>query len=57
MRVSKGHLGESHPLVRGGELLDSPSASGGFLSKTPRWLAREEETEKVEDEKYTVVGR
>ena len=57
MRVSKGHLGESHPVVRGGELLDSPSASGGFLSKTSRWLAREEETDKVQDEKYTVVGR
>ena len=37
--------------------MDSPSASGGFLGKTSRWLAREEETEKVQDEKYTVVGR
>ena len=54
MRVSKGHLGESHPLVRCLGLTISQRVLGKTLS---RWVKREKEPGKVEDEKYTVVGR
>ena len=56
MRGSKGHLGESHPMmVKGGR--SSPSAR--FFGHRPQggW-GREVKTGKEElDEKYTVVGR
>ena len=37
--------------------MDSPSASGFLARLSQGGSRREEETGKVEDEKYTVVGR